>query len=403
MGEEANSGATIETGSMKSGNLTRPQVDELWECVRFAMAMETDTTTTAPTPAHFSRGEFAQAVGRHRIDLSLNPVIDELGVNSYDAEIIKSRARRQQFSAMTLARETAEVVAILRRAQVRVLVMKGVALALQTTGSISSRGVGDIDIWVSPDDLERTITELEANGFSRRPGFAPQRFSSPAFRYSKWLLAEMPLSREYTAVDLHWWPLHVRNLMPSFEVAWARRVTFDIAGTQVDTLSAPDALTHSCSHAQQDGWFWLRSLVDIDRLARTCPADSTIGGAGAIAPSASVTLAVTQSAYLRRLANRNAGRGRLFVDEARDNQRLAVRPDATRWRPSLTWSEMRPRLRQSRHPVNLARVTALSAIPPRIFLGVDGVSEVSVRKALLARVGRIGKRTAGEKYDNPAQ
>src|SRR5690348_5338040 len=70
-----------------------------------------------------------------------------------------------------------------------------------------------------------------------------------------------------STVDLHWRLDPTLDALPSFEAVWNRREPVDLGPVQVETLGHADLLGHTSLHAAKDYWRWLRSLVDVHRIA----------------------------------------------------------------------------------------------------------------------------------------
>lgn len=98
-----------------------------------------------------------------------------------------------------------------------------------------------------------------------------RRFDSRLWRYARWVSCELPLSRGRFTIDLHWCLSSVRSAVPEFDDLWQRREQVKVSGRLLPTLGLADALDHSCVHSLKDQWRWIRSLVDVDRLARRLP------------------------------------------------------------------------------------------------------------------------------------
>lgn len=378
-------------------HLTAGQLAEIWACVRYATDLENEQTRDAPEITEFAPGAFAAGVIRHRLQLTLAPVLGSIDLPSEDSEVIARGAYNQRLAALDLARNTSEVCELLRADAINVIVLKGVALALQTTGDIGRRGSGDVDIWIDPSDLARAISSLSRAGIEAIPGSAPANVNSAGFRYTKWVLAELPMVRDGLAIDLHWWPNHVRGILPPFSTAWNRRQVVSVGGSQIATLGLADALTHSCAHAQQDDWYWLRSLVDVDRLSRAMVGSCTPTDerAADIQPTITVTHAVTRSPSLLPFKGYNPKAERRVVSIARSSQRLQTVPAPSHWSPRTIVRLMAPRLRQSRHPSNIARVLANAMLPPEAFVDTATGADLSFGEAVRSRLRRVVVRAAG--------
>ena len=174
------------------------------------------TAPAGPVPLE-DADAFLRAVRRHRLAIALAPHALALGWPAETAAALHQEARRQQLAALRLIALAVEVVPALEEAGLRVLVLKGPALALQTTGQPWSRGGGDIDVLVAPGDLPQAVAVLERLGFARPPGQFPRDLDSFWGRYSRWVSHELPLWRQGRWLDLHWALNTVRAPLPPFE------------------------------------------------------------------------------------------------------------------------------------------------------------------------------------------
>ena len=182
-------------------------------------------------------------------------------------------ARRETMAALALASLTREISSLMEHAQIPLLVIKGVPLALQTTSSIAARGRGDLDLFVDPSDVVRTVAVLQANGFHAE-GFCLHFIDTSLLgSYCRWWYNEIPLTRKKREaeqiIDLHWSLHSVYKALPSFRRSYDKRSSVLISETSICTLDLPYAFQHACAHAAKDNWMCLRNLVDIHRLART--------------------------------------------------------------------------------------------------------------------------------------
>ena len=248
--------------------LTAQQVADLRALLRNAFAGDGDIGPTTVPELSSSPEDLLQAVARHRLAVCLAPSLEEAAVPGLVVESVRASASRQRLQALMCAAATAEAAGAVSDAGVRALVIKGVALALQTTGEATSRGPGDIDLWVHPDDVQAAALALEGVGYrSHLYAQAPDP-ASALWRYTLWADHELLLVREAMMLDLHWSLTVNRAGLPDFDTAWERRAHVQIGARSIATLGLADALVHASAHAHKDGWRWMRSLVDIALLSR---------------------------------------------------------------------------------------------------------------------------------------
>jgi hypothetical protein len=162
-----------------------------------------------------------------------------------------------------------QVLAALRRASatleaagVRHLVIKGPALAVQTTGHWKGRPATDIDLLIAPDDSGRAHRALTGDGFTRRDG----RATAPSAVY-RWCQCELVYTGPTTVpLDLHWRMDAAAGLcnLP-FDLLWNRSCPVEIAGAQVQTLDPIDALLFTALHGNKSGWNRWGMILDAHR------------------------------------------------------------------------------------------------------------------------------------------
>lgn len=162
--------------------------------------------------------------------------------------------------------ELARIRAALEAAGTRYLVIKGPALAKQTTGDVGARGYGDVDVLVDPRSVAGLVDLLATEGW--RSTVALPDEASWAWRRLLHTSNELAFYGDSSSVDLHWRLDPTLDALPAFDALWDRRVSVEVGGLSVPTLAPADALAHLCLNAARDEWRWVRSLVDIHRTAR---------------------------------------------------------------------------------------------------------------------------------------
>ena len=213
-----------------------------------------------------------RGIQRHRLEkvLQADPAVSEL---LPDLQVDLQRAARSEtMSALALASLSREMAGLFAEAGIPLLVIKGVPLALQTTGSPTARGRGDCDLFVDPSQVGAAIGLLQSAGFALSQSTSCVGDDSIWGSYSRFVWIEVALQRHACGrnqfIDLHWHATHVRGVLLDFQALWDRGEVLYITDQPIRTLSRRDALVHACCHAAADRWMALRNLVDIERLAR---------------------------------------------------------------------------------------------------------------------------------------
>ncbi len=321
------------------------------------------------------------------------------------AEAIRSNAHQETIVALALISLIREVSALFEQAGLEILFFKGIALSLQTTGLVSSRGSGDVDVLVNPNQLVKAVELLETAGFSRAPGRFPQELASLSGRYSQWAYNELLMIRSGPAgieqLDLHWALSQIRAPLPSFEAAWERRETLRSNGFRMATLCLTHAFEHACVHAAVDRWKNLRHLIDIDRLASELP-DSDLADLSdrvALRCSAAATFDLFRSEKLLFLADQPAAWCQpptwWVLGEATRSQTLPDSREEIPWSPRQLCFDAWRRATLSSDWRDWLRIALLSFFWPGAFNDPASGKDRSFLGFLNARLSRLNERLGG--------
>jgi hypothetical protein len=355
---------------------------------------ETQPGGERPAPAVDPQDLWA-AISRQRLEIVLAPWQDRLGWPPALTHELLQRARQQRLAALPLVAGAIEVLEALATARVRALLLKGPALALQTTGDATARGRGDLDVLVDPCQLIQAIDTLEGLGFRRLQGMAPADLASRWGRYARWVGYELPLQRGPLLIDLHWDLGPLRSSLPAFDTLWQQRELLTYQGRKLATLGLRHSFLHSCDHAAKDRWISLRSLVDIERLARLLSEDDrqALSHYKAVQLSGLVAYSVTGSPWLEpwgQVAPDRPGRRVLAVARWSQGQPVAERGRLA-WHPLGRLADWRHRLFLARTPADWIRTTAYFVLLPGSFNDPETGMDLSLTAALTQRLGRIGR------------
>ena len=339
------------------------------------------------------------SIRRHRLACVMHGDPLVAGLLPELALTIQALARQETMAAMALASLTREMAALFEQAAIPMLVIKGIPLALQTTGSLTARGRGDLDLLVEPNRLPEAVALLEAAGFSRPPGHFPRQLNSVWGRCSRWSGYELALVRQEPTVlwiDLHWALSHVRAPLPNFALAWHCGEQLDLNGQTVITLSRPHAFQHACAHAAKDQWMCLRNLIDIDRLADQLKGMdlSTLSHQPMVCWSCVVTHAVTRNMALRPLMRRGTSGSTKALAKATQAQLMPWRcsQGSGPWTPRR-WASMVWRLLVlSRDARDWFRTLLFFTLLPAAFSDPETGEDRGLAGFLLARISWLRQR-----------
>ena len=348
------------------------------------------------------------SIRRHRLEglLRRDPLVASLLPEL--AATLQVLARQDAMAALALASLTREMAALFEQAAMPMLVIKGIPLALQTTGSLTSRGRGDLDLLVDPQRLPEAVALLESSAFRRLPGYLPRDLNSFWARYGRWAGYELSMVREGEGapqwIDLHWALSNVRGPLPSFAVAWQCRELLEFSGQSVSTLSRAHAFQHACAHAAKDQWMCLRNLIDIDRLGRQLSSAALISlrREPTVRWSGAVTHIVAEAVYLKIFLQLDR-RGMLnALQRARQAQLLPWRCEGIGpWTPGRWFSTVWRLLALSRSTQDWLRTLCYYILLPAAFVDPLTGEDRGIRGFVSARVVRLRNRLGEDNSSNP--
>lgn len=367
--------------------------------VRAALELEAGGAPSLPAlgPAP-ADADLVEAVRRHRVAEVLAPHTASLAIPAPVAEAIaRFRVAGRRAVAVQIL-ETGRLDRLLSAHGVDHLVFKGPALAVLSAGDPTARGPGDIDLLVAPDRVEQVDRLLLQHGWSPRPNSALPP-GTWARRYALRSFNSLTYQGPGSTIDLHWRLDPTLHALPTFTAAWSAREQVDLGnGVVVATLGSRDALAHSCLHSARDSWRWVRSLVDVHRLAAL---PQTWAPHHDVAPLGRVelaTLAVTRaliglpaavpSDVLRRLDRVPAS----VISRARAAQEGPAHT-VDSFPGADTVRQVRYLVAASPAPRDLAHTALVLALPPHAVVGLEArTAWTGVPLALSSRLRRAARR-----------
>lgn len=233
--------------------------------VRGALSVEAGEPWT-PEPVAEPAADLLEAVRRHRVADILSAHAEVLALpEAVAGQIAELRAAGRR-ALMVQVLETERVQKLFVEAGLDCLVIKGPALAVQSAGDATARGAGDVDLLVSPDRVEEAHRLLSAHGWALRAGteITPGTW---AWKHVLGSFNAFTYDGPGSTIDLHWRLDPTLDALPTFDEVWERREVVDLGGILVPSLGRGDVFAHTCLHTAKDSWRWMRSLVDVHRLA----------------------------------------------------------------------------------------------------------------------------------------
>lgn len=226
---------------------------------------------------HLSEPGYFETLRHHR----LTPLIYQT-LTSFPRQEVgnvpRLRELRQDYSmALKLyriqERETRQLVELLSNAGVEVILLKGADIRHRLYEDPATRPMGDVDIFISPSDLERTRYALTRQGYRLRPWeIDPQPGFNARFNYD--LSFESPAGT-LSIIDFHW---EIRQVGTYYRLPFAplrnRAEIRDLGGVSALLLAPEHVLMHLCLHTFDElECATILKIVDLDRALSRWPLD----------------------------------------------------------------------------------------------------------------------------------
>lgn len=218
-----------------------------------------------PPPPQIDWSSFLSLVRHHRVYPQLHARVRDVPWIPPDIrEAIQRDYTRSTLRMLQAAGELQRVCCALAREGVRPLVLKGPPLALDLYGDLSLRTSKDLDILIPLADLpsaERLMTRL---------GYRSDHELPRVLGDWKWKVHHISFTNPHNdmQVEIHWRLNGDMGKEPSFEQLWERRRASPLDRLAVSMLGREELFQYLCLHGARHGWFRLRWLADIDRIAR---------------------------------------------------------------------------------------------------------------------------------------
>jgi putative nucleotidyltransferase-like protein len=272
--------AVAEADASTRNGVNRPRVRGMSAETQFLMLMapgkaNKDIVRAAATgPLDWDR-VLRLARAEHAVAL-IYPMLRSVAPDVVPAGVLEQMrqlALVSDFALLQLESRLRASLAVLSRARLRVMLLKGAALAYSVYGDIRMRPMSDVDILVDPSDAEAARREMLNVGWCEIPGSAPDRVYEHHHH--------APPLRDAHVRDVQF-EIHTA-LFPkrqpfAFDLAdlWSRGRPLDPRVGVAFVPHVVHSLLHACLHflwshqAQFGAW---RTVRDVDAIARRADLD----------------------------------------------------------------------------------------------------------------------------------
>lgn len=219
---------------------------------------------------------------RHGLTGLVTPILRRERV--LPAEVLAALEARQSAHAVAVLmrlREAVRIVSALEAANIRYLLIKGIALSIQLYGDPAVRGGRDIDIWIERGRMGDAEAILAGLGYVAPIHALPKGPAGPVPpKESGWVHEQSRI-----LVELHDRLTENRAILPwDFDDLWAAREMVAIAGRPVPTMPRARLPVYLAVHGTKSGWsrlMWLEDLAALldgrDAFGRACADAAALG------------------------------------------------------------------------------------------------------------------------------
>jgi hypothetical protein len=219
--------------------------------------------------------QFLVLTSQHRVAPLVSHNLAQLELPGLPEATRQGLARRAEANtrrALLQAAELARLAPRFQAAGVRLLLLKGPAMAMQAYGDLTLRHAGDLDLLVTPESLKQAEAILQDAGYRRTwpAGALSPRREALLHRYA----AETAFRHRQHGleVELHWRWIHNEHLFPlPFDTAWQRAEPIRLGATEIFAPVTMDHLLYAAAHGAKHGWARIQWLCDLPALMSRSP------------------------------------------------------------------------------------------------------------------------------------
>jgi Uncharacterised nucleotidyltransferase len=172
--------------------------------------------------------------------------------------------KRNIFKMLQLSAELETVNKIMIHEKIKLLLLKGPALAKSLYGDISLRTSSDLDILVPIGDLQKVEQHLQNEGYVKNDYF------QSVLNDWKWRHHHVTFFHpiKNVKIEIHWRLNPGPASEPSFDELWERKKLIKLTSTPLYLLGNEDLFMFLASHGARHGWSRIRWLLDINEILK---------------------------------------------------------------------------------------------------------------------------------------
>jgi hypothetical protein len=166
---------------------------------------------------------------------------------------------------MFLTGRLIELVKLFESNNIPILPFKGPLLAMRAYKNLALRQFGDLDVLIRPNDFDKAIDLLSANGFE--PVNSANWLKNNNWRITAIKDVSFINTEHKFIVEVHWKLSGSHFALPiEMNRMWNELESVNVAGTRVNALSFNDLLIYLCLHGSRHSWERFGWICDIHEL-----------------------------------------------------------------------------------------------------------------------------------------
>lgn len=189
--------------------------------------------------------------------------VDKKLIPKYILQTLYQEYKKNTFQMLQLSGEMEQISRLFSENQIRLLFLKGPAIAADIYGDISLRTSKDLDVLIPINNLEKAEKLLLSLGYEKEE--IPNVLNEWKWRYHHVTYFH---PQKNIQIEIHWRLEPRPSMEPTFNQLWGQKRVSTITSYPVYILGKEDLFLYLISHGARHGWFRLRWLVDIDQMLR---------------------------------------------------------------------------------------------------------------------------------------
>jgi hypothetical protein len=165
---------------------------------------------------------------------------------------------------MKIYGELGKILKALQDAEIKVMILKGAAIAETAYQNMALRPIGDIDLLVQEKDFLKIKNELVNLGYEPVESL-PRLTPTEAVEYAHYFEQVRFFNEDGMLIETHFRLVNM-GIPKVEEMVWQNAVTLKIVGGDALIPSAEDSLLYLCIHANQHNYCMIRLFCDIAEL-----------------------------------------------------------------------------------------------------------------------------------------